>query len=576
MNKWKILLLVGFCIGLPMSQGAVSATANSYLLHTHSLHARSQQAIQAAYFAKMGLGANYGPHYNAFDSYLGYTNYSDAKNSVMESSVPVDFQQLQDAGFQTVRAYGDSAQVWIAMINEATPPAQTGGTRERHHSHNNSSRPPTQTGGSQAPASGSKMNIVYTVALCGSNIDDPNHCCLKGVYCSGPRFFELLSYAKIQLGQVIDQVGPKYFQNAVKLVLVGNEALVASPAGHLNTADLVEAIREIKQFLTSKGIKLGDGNGQGVDVSTCVVIGQMSTSDGKILAKEFTPGAPVVENIYPFQFFGTRPTDLGKIKERVAALRKDYPDRPIMIGETGWATRGTFIDGATRTITGSLADAQTFYRVLYPYLQDAKIPALGFESFDQPSKNTAKADLSDSEQNYGVFKTNNTMKAAGNVDFFPNKQYKPKPAYDTSRAAVFTFIGWESRSGTSITNFTPKAVTVKVIQPNGFQLTRTYKPFALKTQFYGDQMVWPSVNLYAGSKVTISFTGNSGNVVTCTNTVQSINATPRHNPGGADFPAFSGGVWTRTDLTCPGCPKIDWGHNDGINAQNVFLHPDWN
>lgn len=549
MTKLKIVLLLGLGVGLLLGRGTASAAAKPWLKQTPS-------AKQAAYFAKIGFGANYGPHYNAFDRYMGYTNYSDAKNSVMESSVPLDFQQLQDAGFQTVRAYGDSAKVWIAMINEANPS--------------------TQARWKQGAAGGGKMNIVYTVALCGSNIDDPNRCCLKGLECTGARFYDLLDFAKTQLEQVIDQVGPKNFQNAVKLILVGNEALVGSPANNLNTADLVEAIREIKRFLTSKGIKLGDGNGQGVDVSTCVQIGQMSTDAGKTLAAEFTPGAPVVENIYPFQFFGTQPTDLGKIKERIATLQNDYPDRPIMIGETGWPTQGTFIDGSGRTITGNLADAQAFYKVLYPYLRGAKIPALVFESFDQPSKDTANSDLSDSEQNYGVFRTDNTMKGAGNVDFFPDKQYKPKPAYDTSAAAVFNFIGWESRSGSTIINFAPKAVTVKVVHPSGFQFTRTYKPFALKTQFYGDQMVWPSVNLYAGSKVTISFTGNSGNMVTCTNTVQSINATPRHNSGGADFPAFSGGLWTKTDLNCQGCPKIDWGHNEEINAQNVFLHPDWN
>ncbi len=122
---------------------------------------------QADYFNKLGLGGNYGPHYNAFDSYQGYTNYSDAKNSELETSVPLDFQQMKDAGFETVRAYGDSAKVWIAMINEANA---------------------------------LNLKVVYTVALCGSDIDDPNHCCLKGLACTGEKFYDLLDFAKIQLG----------------------------------------------------------------------------------------------------------------------------------------------------------------------------------------------------------------------------------------------------------------------------------------------------------------------------------------------------------------------------------------
>ena len=492
----------------------------------------------------MGLGGNYGPHYNAFDSYLSYTNYSDAKNSEMETSVPLDFQQMQDAGFQTVRAYGDSAKVWIAMINEANA---------------------------------LNLNVVYTVALCGSDIDDPNHCCLKGVICTGAKFYDLLDFAKIQLEQIIDEVGVQNFQSAVKLILVGNEALVANGAGHENTDDLVNAIIAIKALLTAKGVALGDGHGNGVDISTCVQIGQMSLPAGQILVQEFTPGAPVVENIYPFQF-GDPPTDLGRIQDRVAALQSAYPSHPVMIGETGWPTQGTYTDSANHTFTGNLADAQQYYKVLYPYLRTAQIPTLIFEVYDQPSKVTSDNTLSNSEQNYGVFHINNTMKDAGNTDMLPNSAYVQKPIYDTSAAGVFTFIGVEHRDPNNnnlITSFSPKEITLTLTNPNGFSLTRTYKPFAMKTALNGEQMVWPSLNLYPGSTAAIAFTNDFGQNIACTNTVASINLTPRPNPPGADFPAFSGGLWTNQGVTCPGCSKVDWGNNSGINAQNIFLHPDF-
>jgi hypothetical protein len=499
---------------------------------------------QADYFAKLGLGGNYGPHYNAFDSYLGYTNYADAKNSELETSVPLDFQQMHDAGFQTVRAYGDAAKVWVAMINEAN---------------------------------GLNLNVVYTVALCGSDIDDPNHCCLKGLSCTGARFYDLLDFAKIQLEQVIDEVGVQNFQNAVKLILVGNEALVANSRGHENTDDLVNAIIAIKALLTGKGIALGDGHGNGVDVSTCVQIGQMSLPAGQTLALEFTPGAPVVENIYPFQW-GDRPTDLSRIQGRVAALQALYHTHPVMIGETGWPTQGTYDDGAGHIFAGNLADAQEYYRTLYPYLRSAQIPALIFEVYDQPSKVTSDNTLSNSEQNYGVFHINNTMKDPGNTDMYPHHQYVQKPQYDTSAAGVFTFIGLEHRDPVNnniITGFSPAEITVALTNPNGFTLTRTYKPFAMKTAANGEQMVWASVNLYQGSTAAVSFTNDFSQHIACTNTVASVNLTPRPNPPLADFPAFAGGLWINQGFACPGCSKVDWGNNTGINAQNIFLHPDW-
>lgn len=548
MNKrylWLIILLCGVALGgkggcdkggNQNSKPAVPATSPS-----------ASPVTQDDYFAKLGLGGNYGPHYNAFDSYLGYTNYSDAKNSVMQTSVPLDFQQMRDAGFQTVRAYGDTANVWVAMINEANL---------RH------------------------LNVVYTVALCGSNIDDsnPKHCCLKGLDCTGSHFYDLLDFAEIQLEQIIDLVGVHDFQQVVKLILVGNEALVANGSGHENTSDLINAIIAIKALLVRKGIALGDGFGNGMDVSTCTQIGQMTSASGHLLAQEFTPGAPVVENIYPFQF-GDLPTDLSRLQQRVEALRAAYPANPVMIGETGWPTRGTFTtkDG-THTYTGNLADAQQYYRVLYPYLRSAQIPTLIFEVYDQPSKDTTNNTLGDSEQNYGVFRINNTMKDPAKTDMYPNSAYTHKPKYDTSLAAVFTFNGLEHRAPGNpniITDFSPTAITINLTDPSGFNLNRTYKPFAMKTASGNQQMVWPSINLYPGSATAISFTSNVGQAIACTNKVVSVNTTPRPNPPGADFPAFSGGVWTYRQLTCTACPKVDWGDGTGITAQNIFLHPDW-
>ena len=315
MNKrylWLILLLCGVALGGKGGCGDKAGNQDSRPAVSATSPAASR-VTQADYFAKLGLGGNYGPHYNAFNSYLGYTNYSDAKNSVMQTSVPLDLQQMQDAGFQTVRAYGDTANVWVAMINEANL---------RH------------------------LNVVYTVALCGSNIDDsnPKHCCLKGLACTGTYFYERLDLAEIQLEQIIDLVGVQDFQQAVKLILVGNEALVANGSGPENSSDLINAFIAVKALLVRKGIALGDGFGNGMDVSTCTQVGQMTSASGHLLAQEFTPGAPVVENIYPFQF-GDCPTDLSLLQQRVEALQAAYPANPVMIGETGWPTRAPILMG---------------------------------------------------------------------------------------------------------------------------------------------------------------------------------------------------------------------------------------
>ena len=105
----------------------------------------------------------------------------------------------------------------------------------------------------------------------------------------------------MNLKQVIQAVGAGTFQSVVKVVIVTNEDLVA-PSGLLNTEDIISALEQSKQALIDDGIRLTTDGVEGVDVSTDVVIGQMLTPAGMELAAHFTPHAPVMENIYGFQF----------------------------------------------------------------------------------------------------------------------------------------------------------------------------------------------------------------------------------------------------------------------------------
>ena len=148
-----------------------------------------------------------------------------------------------------------------------------------------------------------------------------------------------------------------------------------------------------------------------------------------------------------------------------------------------------------------------------------------------------------------MFHINNTMKDPANTEMYPNSTYTHKPQDDTSAAAVFTFNGLEHRDPGNpniITDFSPSAITINLADPSGFSLNRTYKPFALKTASGNQQMVWPSINLYNGSTAAISFISNSSQAIACTNTVVTVNTTPRPNPPGADFPAFSAGGYGPT------------------------------
>ena len=71
--------------------------------------------VQKHYFTKIGIGANYGPHYPCYNESgqrvqciapsggMPPDVAQDAKNAAFQTSVPLDMSQLQTAGFQTVR-----------------------------------------------------------------------------------------------------------------------------------------------------------------------------------------------------------------------------------------------------------------------------------------------------------------------------------------------------------------------------------------------------------------------------------------------------------------------------------------
>jgi exo-beta-1,3-glucanase (GH17 family) len=252
------------------------------------------------------------------------------------------------------------------------------------------------------------MGVVYQVSGCGSDVTKPNHPC-EG---TGIPFQTIIDTQKVNLKQVIDAVGKDTFQSVVKLVIVTNEDLVAAPNGTLNIEDIISALDQTKGALIDDGITLTTDSEEGVDVSTDVVIGHMLTPAGMELAAHFTPHAPVMENIYGFQFGDDPAAAVTRLSDEVTKLQKQYPDRPVMVGETGWATAGADARYPKAKGKATLPNAIDYYKGLYPYVQACSVPTLTFASYDQPAKPgdylTGVDELA--EQHYGLLLFNNTVK----------------------------------------------------------------------------------------------------------------------------------------------------------------------
>ena len=207
------------------------------------------------------------------------------------------------------------------------------------------------------------------------------------------------------------------------------------------------------------------------------------------------------------------------------------------------------------------------------------MPALVFEAYDQALKGPAGSKPTPSgqveaEQNYGLFYAYNKVKDMALLPA-PTKSYQD---YDTSGAALFTFIG--NQNGSTLT---PATITLSIQQPGETTATKkTYTPFMMNTVF-GPTPVWPTVNLYGppktGTASQVSLYKNTTDTTPqCTNTVLSIFKTSQKNPtgNGQYVPPFSGGLWKFPNVSAPGCvvaPKdVNWGDGSKTGfAQNIFL-----
>ena len=210
-----------------------------------------------------------------------------------------------------------------------------------------------------------------------------------------------------------------------------------------NTGDLIDAIRKTASVLSAAGVNVNNGLNNGIDLSSATVIGQMTESPGLQLATAYTPGAPIIANIYGAQFLQVKtPADaVTFLKTRVNDIQLKYPNNPAMVGETGWWTQGQDAGYEASKRVGTLADAKAYYQELYPYLTSCSVPTLIFEAFDQPQKGPSSKKANppgalEAEQYYGVMNAFNTAKDKA---LLPNPAPNYRTILETAKAALFTF-----------------------------------------------------------------------------------------------------------------------------------------
>jgi hypothetical protein len=318
--------------------------------------------------------------------------------------------------------------------------------------------------------------------------------------------------------------------------------------------------------LIDDGIHLTTDSAEGIDVSSDMVIGQMLTNEGISLAQHFTPHAPVMENIYGFQFGDDPVPAVQRLRDEVAKLQKQYPDRPAMVGETGWATAGA--DSRYPDAKPGLTNAIDYFKGLYPYARACSVPTLAFESYDQPAKPgdylTSVNELA--EQHYGLLLFDNTMK---DTSLLPGPTSAIKN-YNTSQGSIFIFNG-----GLVDDKPRPDTIKIKYTKIDGSQETSTFKPIYLNDAAGKLLLFWPALTLYGPTPLESQVTlFHSDGTEACTNTVEKVNTAPLFENGVPVRGAFAGGNW-QANGHLPDCLGVNWvGGTSNISA-NVFLPTDF-
>lgn len=341
------------------------------------------------------IGVDYAPnHYpdgiaNLFNTQsIFYTAGNPATTNIYAELV-----QLKEAGFQSVRMYGDlPAANWIETINQA---------------------------------SALDMFVVYEALIPegGSSTD--------------------IAAAQAELTAVITAVGSAKFSATVLLVFAGHENY-----DNTNEAYLQSAVAALQSTLEQN-------NASSVPVSIAFISEDLTSSDPHIIAdmglliQSFGDEAPIAMDTYPYQWGIPNPDSVTSVateqsiawnyatiaaKPYATAPNPTIPPRTLLMAETGWAgaistlpsppppyyypvgyacASGSPPYGACQT--GITPFAETYYPLLYAFVNDPANSSglLAFEAYDEPSKDLVNANSA--ENFYGVFDSNCNQKAAALV-----------------------------------------------------------------------------------------------------------------------------------------------------------------
>ncbi len=186
------------------------------------------------------------------------------------------------------------------------------------------------------------------------------------------------------------------YPSIVLAVCVGNETQVAWSAHRSPPATLVAALRQVRARTT-------------VPVTTADDYNFWNKPEAADVAREVDF---VTTHMHPL-WNGIQLEDaIGWTQRTFASIRAAQPDRPVILGEVGWATQRNDLGDQGKLMKGKLGEAEqkVFFDALNEWVERERVPTFVFEAFDENWK--GGADPAEVEKHWGLYRADRTPKPA--------------------------------------------------------------------------------------------------------------------------------------------------------------------
>jgi exo-beta-1,3-glucanase (GH17 family) len=182
----------------------------------------------------------------------------------------------------------------------------------------------------------------------------------------------------------------------VLAVCVGNETQVSWSGHRSPPATLIAALRQVRARTS-------------VPVTTADDFNFWNKPEARDVAREVDF---VVTHMHPL-WNGIQVEDaLAWTQRTLASIVAAHPDRPVVLGEVGWATQ-RHTEGEQATLMKGVSDEaaqKTFFTALTAWVERERVPTFFFEAFDENWKGGAHPD--EVEKHWGLYRADRTPKPA--------------------------------------------------------------------------------------------------------------------------------------------------------------------